>query len=83
MEVKDYGDVAHYYDPAYAAKIDLQDVSFYVKQAKKYGGPVLEIACGTGRVLLEIAKLGLETTGVDFCEKFLEILQKRIRIAFH
>lgn len=77
MEAHDYGDLAHYYDPAYASKTDLCDVGFYVKQAQKYGGPVLEIACGTGRVLLEIAKLDIEITGVDFCENFLEILRRK------
>jgi len=46
---------AKYYDEAYATKEDLEDLEFYVDLAKTSGGPVLELACGTGRILLPIA----------------------------
>ena len=46
-----YAILARHYDAAYANKQFLADVPFYVELAKQSGGPVLEIACGTGRVL--------------------------------
>jgi SAM-dependent methyltransferase len=40
-------------------------VAFYAALAQETGGPVLEIACGTGRVSIPIARLGLAVTGLD------------------
>jgi SAM-dependent methyltransferase len=41
------------------------DVAFYVDEAKATRGPVLELGCGTGRVLLPTARAGCTITGVD------------------
>jgi ubiquinone/menaquinone biosynthesis C-methylase UbiE len=35
------------------------DVAFYERVAREAGGPVLELACGTGRIALPLAKAGL------------------------
>ena len=43
----------------------LADVPFYVDEAKRAGGPVLELACGTGRVTIPIAQSGVEIVGLD------------------
>ena len=42
-----------------------KDVEFYVARAREAGGPVLEMACGTGRVLLPTARAGIPITGLD------------------
>ena len=47
------------------------DIPFYVKAAKKAGGPVLELACGTGRLTLPIARSGVDITGVDISRPML------------
>jgi 2-polyprenyl-3-methyl-5-hydroxy-6-metoxy-1,4-benzoquinol methylase len=63
-----YGISAKHYDAAYGIFADKQilvDSPFYVDLAKRSGGPVLEIGCGTGRVLLSIAREGIEIDGVD------------------
>ena len=60
-----YRIAAKYYDGAYAAMKDLVDAPFYSELARQCGGPVLEIGCGTGRVLLPIAREGIEIHGVD------------------
>jgi len=44
------------------------DVAFYERVARELGGPVLELACGTGRIALPLAKAGLHVTGVDRSE---------------
>ena len=70
---------AKYYDEAYANKEDLADREFYVERAKASGGPVLELACGTGRILLPIAREGIAIHGVDLSLPMIEVLQQRLR----
>jgi SAM-dependent methyltransferase len=41
------------------------DIEFYVNRARAGGGPVLELACGTGRLTIPIARAGLTITGLD------------------
>jgi SAM-dependent methyltransferase len=73
-----YNISAKHYDAAYAVKQDLVDLPFYVDLAKQSGGPVLEIACGTGRVLLSIAREGIQIDGVDNSAPMLRVLQSRL-----
>jgi len=74
-----YKITSEHYDAAYAAKQDLVDLPFYVDLAKKSGGPVLEIACGTGRVLLPIARQGISITGVDNSLPMLRVLKAHVK----
>jgi len=69
---------AKYYDEAYASKEDLVDREFYVGLAKRIGGPVLELACGTGRVLLAIAREGIAIHGVDISAAMLNVLREKL-----
>jgi 2-polyprenyl-3-methyl-5-hydroxy-6-metoxy-1,4-benzoquinol methylase len=52
-------------------------IAFYVDLAKTIGGPVLEIACGSGLVTIPIAAQGLEVTGVDLARPMLEHARKK------
>jgi len=54
------------------------DVAFYVDLARKSGGPVLELGCGNGRVLLPIARAGIEITGVDLSGGMLRVAESRV-----
>ncbi len=45
--------------------LPLGDVPFYVNEAKRAGGSVLDLACGTGRVTIPIAQSGVEIVGLD------------------
>ena len=49
--------------PLYQARTG--DVRFYVEEATAARGAVLEVGCGTGRVLLPVARAGCEVTGID------------------
>lgn len=75
--VDTYALSARYYDAAYAAA-NLVDVSFYLALAKEIGGPVLEIGCGTGRVLLPIARAGIEIHGLDQSSAMLDVLNQKL-----
>jgi len=78
MDSDSYRILSRHYDSAYSSKADLRDVPFYVEMAQLTGGPVLEIGCGTGRVLLEIAARGIEIEGLDFSEDQLRVLEAKL-----
>jgi len=75
--INSYNVAAKYYDGAYAA-MHLVDAPFYADLAREIGGPVLEIGCGTGRVLLPIARQGIEIHGVDNSAPMLEVLRENL-----
>ena len=52
-------------------------MEFYRRLARESGGPVLELGCGTGRVLLPIAADGIACTGLDPSEAMLEELRRK------
>lgn len=54
------------------------DIDFYLKHAQASGGPVLELACGNGRIVLPMARAGFETTGMDLSEPMLGVARKRL-----
>jgi SAM-dependent methyltransferase len=62
--------LAELYDlvPQYSARRDLE---FYVDLCRSAGGPVLELGCGTGRVLIPAATAGTEITGLDASPRML------------
>ncbi|HWX93001.1 MAG TPA: class I SAM-dependent methyltransferase [Terriglobales bacterium] len=47
------------------------DIPFYVEAARRSGGPVLELACGTGRLAIPIAQSGVEIVGLDISPSML------------
>ena len=53
------------------------DAAFYEQLARGTGGPVLEVACGTGRIALVLAERGFEVTGVDVSDGMLAIAQRK------
>ena len=58
-------------------KID--DLPFYMELAREAGGPVLELACGTGRVLLAIARAGMPITGLEVSPARLDRCRDKLR----
>ena len=66
LEHEDYqGDIATY--AGFAARLDLQDV--------------LEVACGTGRLLVPLAVTGARVTGVDLSPAMLAIAREKVAAA--
>lgn len=54
------------------------DADFYVRQARRTGGPVLELGCGTGRIAIPLAEAGFDVTGLDLSAPMLKIAARRI-----
>ena len=48
------------------------DVGFYVELASTTAGSILELGCGTGRVLVAVAETGHSIVGIDLSEFMLE-----------
>ncbi|MDL2233332.1 GNAT family N-acetyltransferase [Ruminococcaceae bacterium OttesenSCG-928-L11] len=67
---------AHLYD-FNNREVMTEDVAFYLDLAEQKGGSVLELACGTGRILLELAKQGHPVTGVDLSPAMLGRLREK------
>lgn len=55
----EYRFTAEFYDHVVPYR-ERQDVAFFVEMAQATGGPVLEVGCGTGRVLIPTARAGFE-----------------------
>jgi ubiquinone/menaquinone biosynthesis C-methylase UbiE len=60
-----WDDYAPFYDWENARTIGRRDVRFWQRLGGRAGGPVLELGCGTGRLLLPLARTGARVTGVD------------------
>ena len=73
-----YSLAAKHYDAAYSVKEDLVDRDFYLDLAREYGGPVLELGCGTGRITLPLARQGIDVTGMDASRAMLEVLRAKL-----
>lgn len=57
------GAVVRFYDDDY--RDQEADLALMMDLAQEYGGPVLELGCGTGRALLPLAVSAIPCTGVD------------------
>jgi len=73
----EYTSIAELYDYVVPYR-ERQDVAFFVEAARESGGPVLEVGCGTGRVLIPTARAGLEITGLDLSPHMLDICRARL-----
>jgi SAM-dependent methyltransferase len=52
-------------------------LDFYKRLAAEARGPLLEVACGTGRVLLRLMQAGYDIDGVDLFESMLKQLRAK------
>lgn len=70
----DHNNLEEFSDPVNYDQADPSDtgVAFYAALAQETGSPVLELACGTGRVTIPIARLGFAVTGLDIVPGMLE-----------
>lgn len=55
------------------------DVKFFVDAALESGGPVLEVGCGTGRVLIPTARAGVAITGLDLSDHMLDVCRTALK----
>jgi SAM-dependent methyltransferase len=74
-----YDAIAELYDPWSASVVE--DVAFYLEEARRSGGPVLELGVGTGRIAVPIAADGIRVIGIDSSRAMLEVCARRAALA--
>jgi len=74
----EYAFVADLYDWVVPYR-ERSDVAFFVDAAREGGGPVLEVGCGTGRVLLAIARAEIEIVGLDLSQHMLAVCRQKLQ----
>jgi SAM-dependent methyltransferase len=74
-----YDAIAELYDPWSASVVE--DVAFYLEEARRSGGPVLELGVGTGRIAVPIAADGIRVIGVDSSRAMLDVCARRAALA--
>src|SRR5579862_8465255 len=77
--VSAYDAIARIYDPW--SRTVVEDVPFYVDEARRAGGPIVELAVGTGRIAVPIAVEGIPVIGVDSSRGMLEVARERAALA--
>lgn len=73
----DYESTAEFYDYGTLYR-DRPDLPFFVDAAKEAGGGVLELGCGTGRILIPTARAGVSIVGLDASPSMLAVCAARL-----
>ena len=85
MDLHDYRDVAENYDRYLSVMYSEKDnyegfKDFYLELARKYGScGCIDIACGTGEVLLYLAKAGIDIDGSDISQAMCDVALKKAK----
>ena len=85
QDLHDYNDVAENYDLYLEAMYSNEDnhagfQEFYLEFAKAYGKDgVIDIACGTGAVLLYLAEHGIDADGTDLSEAMCRVAEEKAK----
>ncbi len=83
MDLHDYKDVAENYDRYLDVMYSEHDnyegfQDFYLDLARQYGsGGTIDIACGTGAVLLYLAEAGIDIDGTDLSEAMCDVARRK------
>ena len=75
---EEYKYTAEFYDEVYE-RVRNKDADFYVQYSKLAAGRMLELGCGTGRILLPIAISGCEITGLDLSPYMLARCKAKLK----
>ena len=75
LDLSAYDAIAELYDPW--SRSVTEDVPFYVAEARKAGGPIVELGIGTGRIAVPTAAAGVRVIGVDSSAGMLGVCRRR------
>jgi SAM-dependent methyltransferase len=76
--VSAYDEIARLYDPW--SRSVTEDVAFYVEEARRSGGPVVELGVGTGRIAIPTALEGIAVIGVDSSREMLAVAREQAEL---
>jgi len=72
-----YDEIAHFYDVDMGRNMPFDDVGLYTALAAEAAGPILEVGCGNGRILLELVRRRFDAYGIDRSAAMLAALVRR------
>jgi SAM-dependent methyltransferase len=72
-----YEGVGRFYD----LFADNSDIPFFLRCAKKFGSPVLDLAAGTGRISFALAREGYEVVALEQSPSMLEVARSKLEAA--
>jgi SAM-dependent methyltransferase len=75
MPATDYAQLAEIYDLIVTSE---EDIPFFIQEAGKTSGDVLELMCGTGRVSVPLAASGVNLTCIDSSDEMLSPLRRKV-----
>lgn len=78
---KGWDDYAPFYDWENAQTVARRDLRFWERLASAQEGRVLELGCGTGRIMVPVARAGVDLVGIDRSEPMLARAGQRLRRA--
>jgi len=70
---------ATFYDWENAQTMGRRDVAYWSRMARTTRGRILELGCGTGRLLIPLARVSRRLTGIDFSDAMLARARARAR----
>jgi ubiquinone/menaquinone biosynthesis C-methylase UbiE len=73
-----WDEYAPFYDWENARTLGRRDVPFWRTVARGAHGPVLELGCGTGRIAVPLARVGVTLIGVDRSDAMLARARRRV-----
>lgn len=72
-----YGLMATFWDLFRGDTSTWDDRFFYLEVVKKHGQPVLDVGCGTGRILLDFMEQGFDIDGIDNSPDMLALCKQK------
>lgn len=72
-----FGMTAEFWDLFRGDTSTWEDRFFFLDVVKKFGQPVLDVGCGTGRILLDFMSQGIDIDGVDNSPDMLALLRQK------
>ncbi|HAH97239.1 MAG TPA: hypothetical protein DHD79_04415 [Firmicutes bacterium] len=76
-----YGAMSELYDTTIT---ETDDIPFYLSLARQHcgtGGRILDIGCGTGRILLQLLRNGYQADGLDISAQMLSLTKAKLQAA--
>jgi len=77
--MSEYDAIAELYDPW--SRTVTEDIGFYVAEARRARGTVVELGVGTGRIAVPVAVAGVPVIGVDSSARMVDVCRRRAEAA--